>query len=333
MLREMFIATFRPSSASHTVIGIDFGCHYIKALALTHHTNKIKLEGIASVATPPGAIIDYQVYPIPPLIEALKLLKTSLNIRSRQVVTALSGSSVTTKVVHVPALFTGDVLALHMQQEALQHLASELDEISLDYEVLGPSEPSAERNKVLLSVARTEHIQARVDVLRQVGWQTKIVDIGSHALARAVAFLWPECLALRIAVLDIGAHSMTFTVLEQGEVIHHRLQSLVSDTALSLADSPVFAAQSAELIVQQVQRNIQLYCSHTGHEPPAQCCLFGGDPALPLLAEQLTEELSVCVMQADFSHVFDMNHHQGVQVSTYGTALGLALRRGVPCRI
>ncbi|MBO1518382.1 type IV pilus biogenesis protein PilM [Oceanisphaera pacifica] len=318
--------------SGRALIGIDFGRHSIKAIALRYQADTFHLEGISSVATPQGSIIDYQIQPTPPLIEALHLLKSSLNVCTKEVATAVSGSSVTTKIVHAPALFSDEVLALHMQQEALQHLSSDLDDISVDYEVLGPSEQSPERNRMLLSVARTEHIQARVDVLSQVGWQTKIVDIGSHALARATSFLWSKSLAAQVGVLDIGAQSMTFIVLDQGEVIHHRLQPLASDTISVSADISQ-APQYTALIVQHTQRNLQLYCSHTGHAPPEYLYLFGGGAGLPLLAEQLAQQLSVVVIPADFAGVFDLSSHQAVQVFTFGTALGLALRCGVSCQI
>ncbi|MGB5854851.1 MAG: type IV pilus assembly protein PilM [Oceanisphaera sp.] len=324
---------FKKRLSADTFIGIDFGSHRIKALALSRRRHGYHLEGMASVVTPNGAIIDHQLHNIPQLVEALTELRASFNLCSNNVATAVTGSSVTTKIVHVPTVFTGEILALHMQQEAAQHIAFPLDEISLDYEILGQSEQHPDRNKVLLSAARTDHIQARVHALHQVGWRTKVVDIGSHALARAVSFLWGSRLEQRIAALDIGAQSMTFIVIEQGEVIHQRLQPLalgISSLAMTEGDN---VEQNTELIEQHVQRNIQLFCSHSGQDPPSQICLFGGYPQLPRLAHQLTQALSLSVMLPDFNHAFGHDLSDYSHASAFGTALGLALRCGSPCRI
>lgn len=318
--------------SANTLIGIDFGSHRIKALALSPHPHGYYLESMACVNTPIGSIIDHQLHQTPQLVAALTQLKTSLNLPVKHVATAVTGSSVTTKILHVPNAFTGETLALHMQQEAAQHIPFPLDEISLDYEILGQSEQHPERNKMLLSAARTDHVQARIHALHQVGWRTQVVDIGSHALARAALFLWGAIIEPRIAVLDIGAQSMTFIVIEQGEVIHQRLQPLTSGVTNSVMGESDNRLEF-EFIVQHVQRNMQLFCSHSGHDPPSQLFLFGGDSQLPKLAHELTHTLLLSVMLPDFNQTFGTDLNEYTQAPAYGTALGLALRSGSPCRI
>lgn len=333
ILRRML--NVNKTSSGKTLIGIDFGRHRIKALALSKHEQGYRLEAMASVATPAGAIIDYQLHQTPQLLAALTQLKASLNVRSIEVATAVTGSSVTTKLLQVPIAFTGEILALHMQQEASVHIPFSLNEISLDYEVLSSSEPHGERQTVLLSAARTDHVQAQVSALHQIGWRTAIVDIGSHALARAVLFLWPDIKDKRVAALDISEQSITLIVIEQREVIYRRLQPLAASLlpVVEYEETDTELINEAELaqIVQHTQRNIQLFCSNSGSEPPAQLFLFGGYRHLLALSSRLTDALQLSVQLPNlgqaFSHLNDEPY-----APAYGTALGLALRSGAPCR-
>lgn len=81
--------------------------------------------------------------------------------------------------------------------EAEQLIPFPLDEISLDFEVLGPNLADPTRNDVLVSAARTDSITSRVTTLQDSGLQVKVVDVGLHALGRSVVALLPELTAER----------------------------------------------------------------------------------------------------------------------------------------
>ena len=332
--------SFNRRSHAQGMIGIDFGSHSIKALALKGSPPAYRLAAMACIATPAGGIVEHQLQDMPQVVGALKQLRRLLDCRYTRVATAVTGSSVTTKIIAVPKTLTSDVLALHMAQEAAQHIPFALDEISLDFEVLGPSEQQPERDKVLLSAARTDHINSRVYALQQVGWQARVVDIGSHALARAVAtfFTTQSHLAAALpqqdtpqllAVVDIGAQSLTFMVMADNEVIHTRLQHLVGDP---LSAEPTHLDE-INRIACHIQSNMQLFCSSSGHSAPAWLCICGGGSLLPELAKTLSRTLEQTVIQPDFSAVFGGNPGDYPDSAIYGTALGLALRSFSSCPI
>lgn len=333
--------SFKRRSHAHCMIGVDFGSHSIKALALTGPPHACRLAAMASIATPAGSILDHQLQDIPSVVSALKQLRRVLNSRYHTVATAVTGSSVTSKIIQIPASLTADVLALHIEQEAAQHLPFPLAEISLDFEVLGPDEQQPERNKVLLSAARTDNINARVDALQQAGWQPRVVDIGSHALARAIS-AWlvaqphlvtiappgPGAPAL-LAVADIGAQGLTFMVMADNEVIHSRLQHLVVDPLSTEFDH----SDHIHRIARHIQSNLQLFCSSSGYPAPVLLCVCGGGSRLPELLPMLTDTLDMTVLQPDFSAVFGGSAGDYPDAAVYGTALGLALRSFTPCPI
>lgn len=332
--------SFKRRSHAHSMIGVDFGSHSIKALALTGPPDACQLAAMASVATPAGSILEHQLQDIPTVVSALKQLRRLLDCRYHNVATAVTGSSVTSKIIQVPASLTADVLALHIDQEAAQHLPFPVDEISLDFEVLGPSEQQPERNKVLLSAARTDNINSRVDALLQAGWQPRVVDIGSHALARAISALLsiqPRLVAMGsppdvphlLAVVDIGAQGLTFMVMADNEVIHTRLQHLAIDPLSAVSGH----SEHIHRIARHIQSNLQLFCSSSGYPTPTLLCVCGGGSRLPELVPILTDTLNMTVLQPDFSAVFGGNPGDYPDAAVYGTALGLALRSYSPCPI
>ncbi|MFP2769710.1 type IV pilus assembly protein PilM [Oceanisphaera sp. KMM 10153] len=340
------------------MIGIDFGMGSIKAVALTGKPGQYELEAMACVPTPKGSIVDHQLQDVDQVVLALKLLRRQLNSRCDSVATAVSGSSVTTRTILVPRSLSHDELETQILLEAEQHIPFPLDEISLDYEVQGVNVNHSDRNNVLLSAARTESINSRVSALEQAGWKTRVVDIGVHALARGVgACLTAEKTeACLLAVVDIGAECLTFTVMDEGEVIYTRLQNFggaqLSQELASLSDMPADRVEQAKVdntfpaevredieqlhintLLQHIRRNIQLFCSSSGNKPPPALFLSGGGSQLPSLAQILQQELSLPVLQPDFGRLFNGVSKHTSDSAAFTTALGLALRSFTSCPI
>jgi type IV pilus assembly protein PilM len=338
------------------MIGIDFGVNSIKALALIGKPGQYELEAMASVPTPKGSIVDHQLQDVDQVVLALRLLRRQLNSRCESVATAVTGSSVTTKTILVPHSLSHEELETQILLEAEQHIPFPLDEISLDYEIQGLNANHPERDNVLLSAARTESINSRVSALEQAGWQTRVVDIGVHAMARGVG----ACLAVEkteaklLAVVDIGAECLTFAVMEEGEVIYSRLQNFggaqLSRELSRLSDMPADQVEQAKIantfpaelredieqlhintLLQHIRRNIQLFCSSSGNTPPSALFLSGGGSQLPELAQILQLELSLPVLQPDFDRLFNGVSKHSPDAAAYTTALGLALRSFTPC--
>ncbi|MBL1376627.1 type IV pilus assembly protein PilM [Zobellella iuensis] len=339
------------------LVGIDFGTSSIKAVALRGTPGHYSLDAVASIPTPKSSIIDHQLLDVGQVVMALRQLRRQLHCRCDHAATAVTGNSVITKMILVPRNLSAEELENQVLLEAEQHIPYPLDEISLDYESLGINAHHPERENILLSAARTESISTRLSALQQAGWHTRVVDIGVHALARAVN----ACLAAdnthagMLSLVDIGAECLTFAVIEEGEVIHSRLQHFggaqLTRELCKLTDMAEDSVEQAKIdgtlppalrqdteqqyitaVLQHVRRNVQLFCSSSGNKPPAALFLSGGGSLLPELAPVLEQELSIPVLQPDFGRLFEQGPREGTDAA-YMTALGLALRGGTPCPI
>ena len=319
----------RISKPTPWMIGVDFGAHSIKALELTGEPSDYQIAARASVATPPGCLVDHQVRDINALVLALKQLRRQFNRRSQSVATAITGNGVITKIITLPAHVPAELFEHHILLAAEQHLSFPLDEISLDYQLLPPSESTAQQPRVLLSAARTEAINMRVKALHMAGWRPKVMDVGAHALARAVmASLEPNPKAgTLLALVDIGAHSLTFMVLENRELTYHRVQHLDTPSGEPFVEEDARVA----LIQQHLQRNLQLFSSSTAQNAPAILWLCGGGSLVPNLVERLAQSLDIEVAYPDFTSLVNSPAAQQSELLPYGCALGLALRSLMPC--
>lgn len=336
------------------MVGIDFGSNCLKAVALRGTPEHIRLEAMASVPLPKNSIVDHQLQDVEVVGEALKRLRLRLDTRISQVATVVTGSNVATKIILLPRGLSADDLENQVLLEAEQHIPFPLEEISLDYENLGPSRTRPDRDSILLSAARTDSISTRLAALNQAGWEAKVVDIGVHALARAAqALLQAQGVHTEVmALVDLGAECLSFAVLDQGEVIYGRLQNFggahFTRDLSQMNNIPEEQAERAKLdpaqavplreeveqqhitdILQHIRRNLQLFSSSSGGQTPKALFLSGGGSQLPGLASILEQELGMPVLQPHFEHL--LGEGQYANTAAYTTALGLALRSFTPC--
>lgn len=342
-----------------SLAGIDFGSQTIKAVTLSGRPGKVHLESVAEIPMPKGTLVDYQLQDIERVSQSLKSLKRLIQGDCEHVATAVTGSNVITKVIQVDAQINDAELEGQVQQEAEQIIPFPLDEVSLDFELLGLTADGT-RQEVLLSAARTESVNGRVSALTEAGMSTKVVDVGAHALGRAVLACLPELQTgdKPVGIIDLGASAMTFAALIRGQVIYSRLQNFGGDQySQALASFYNMSLDEAELaklqgklpvdheadvlqphlnsLVLQIRRNVQLFCSSSGNKELSRLVLTGGGSLLPGLIDQLGRELNCEVFHPDPFAVFGKPKGEGglAHGAKYMAALGLALRSFTPCQI
>ena len=177
------------------VVGIDFGSQTIKAVVISGKSGRFQIDACVEVLTPKGCLVDYQMQDVERISQSVKQLVKLLPGHPRYAATAVSGSNVITKITQVDSKMSGSELEGHIELEAEQIIPFQIDEISIDFEVLGPNLGDPTRNDVLVSAARTASVTGRVTTIQDAGLQVKVVDVGLHALARSVLALLADMAA------------------------------------------------------------------------------------------------------------------------------------------
>ena len=340
------------------LIGLDIGSHSAKAVLLKQQDDHYVVVGASQVPIPAGAVVEHEIKDFEAVGNALKPLFVRMGKKSRFVAAAVAGSSVITKIVYVEGGGSSSDLEAQVQIEADHLIPFPLEEVSLDFEVIGKNEASSEQVDILLSACRTEHVDSRVAALKTAGFTPKIIDIEAYALGRAlpgmINSIPPDIAQQVVAMVDVGANMMLFSVVKDGETIYSKEQPFGGDIfnqgicayygmdpesaeKAKIAgelppnyDFEVLAPFQTQL-VQQVRRNMQIFSTSSGIQQIDVIFLSGGSAILPGMADLLREELSV--------HSELANPFAGMEVAPeidaeklkgsahqYAIACGLALR-------
>lgn len=144
---------------------------------------------------------------------------------------AVAGSAVITKIITMPANLIDNDSELEAQilMEADQYIPYPLEEINLDFEVIGPTENNPDTIDVLLAASRSENIEARTTALELAGLKPKIVDVEAYTIENSSSLIAQQIEEDEdnriIAVIDIGATMTSLNVIEDGNLIYTREQS------------------------------------------------------------------------------------------------------------
>jgi type IV pilus assembly protein PilM len=130
-----------------------------------------------------------------------------------------------TKTISLPANLAESDIESQVQIEANQYIPYPLDEISLDFEVLGPSPRNADMVDILLAASKNENVESRQDALESLGLKARIVDVESFAMANAFELI-REREGIRstetVGIFDIGFDLSTLLILRNGRVVYTR---------------------------------------------------------------------------------------------------------------
>ena len=341
---------------SNALIGIDFGSNSIKALAISKGQGTFQIDAVAEMPIEKGLIVDNHFEDITKLTQVIKQIQKNFPASYKNVAIAVTGADVITKVISISAGLSDIDLEVQVEFEAENSIPFPLDEIFLDFEIIGPNTNNSELDDVLLSAARKETVLSQVDCVEAAGLTTKVVDVASHALARACELVFmDEDYDKGIAVLDIGASEMMLNILHHGQVIFSRSKShggavctqmMAEHYGLKFNEAekiklerhkwPVdcdvdVVASFINMTVNHLRFDLRMFTNAPNNIKIEKLILTGGGQLLPGLLSQLSEELDLDVEVADpflgfeYKNESDKSLLREVGVK-YMIALGLALR-------
>ena len=268
-------------------------------------------------------------------------------------------SAVITKKIILPGGLSDQDLEVQVEAEANQYIPFSLDEVSLDFCVIGPSPTSAGDVEVLIAASRREKVQDRQGLAEAAGLKPMIVDVDSYAsrlaAGRLIQALPNQGIDTMVALFEVGAFTTSMQVIRNDEVLYDRDQAFggaqltqlivrqygfspeEAETKKRNGDLPEDYGSGVlkpfvESMAQEVARALQFFFTSTPHNKVDYVMLAGGSAALPGLTDAVTMHTSFPCNLA--------NPFEGMQVGeavrekkmrreapSYLTSCGLALRR------
>lgn len=326
---KVVFSLFRRKTSN--LAAIDLSSCSAKLLELSHGPQGYRIESYAVEPIPDGAMQEQQINDVEAIGLALQRLIKRSRTKAKIAAMAVAGSAVITKVIHMNKNLSESELSTQIQVEADRYIPFPLEEVYLDFQVLGENKKNPDLVDVLLAASRSENVDARVEAAHIGGMQAKVMDIEAYAIERAFGLIADRITHgdkdKTIAVVDIGSTMTTLSVLHNRETIYTREQifggkqlteEIQRRYGLSYEEAGIAKKQGGlpddyvkdvlepfkDGVVQQVSRSLQFFFSSTEHNSVDHIVLAGGTSSIPGLVAKVEEKLSVpCTMANPFMNM------------------------------
>jgi type IV pilus assembly protein PilM len=220
---------FLLNKKSNPILGIDISATAIKLLELSRSGSRYRVESYAVEPLPANTVVEKTITDIEAVGEAIARAVKKSGTRTRNAAAAVAGSSVITKIISMPSDLSEDDMENQIQVEADQYIPFPLEEVALDFEVLGPSDENPDQVDVLLAASRSDNVDASVGVLELAGLTAKVIDVEAFAVENTIVMMAKDLLGggddQVIAVADVGSTVTTLSVMENLKTVYSREQT------------------------------------------------------------------------------------------------------------
>jgi type IV pilus assembly protein PilM len=294
------------------LVGIDISTSGVRLVELSLSGREWRLERYAAEPFPRGAVVDGNIENIDQVSEAVRRVWKKSGTRAKLVALGMPPASVITKRIILPAGLSEDQLEVQVESEASQYIPFALDEVSLDFDVIGPAPTSPDDIEVMLAASRREKVEDRVAIAESAGLKAVVMDIESYAARAAmdrVTALLPQAGTGQVcALFQIGAQVTHISVLLDGVTIYEReqpfggnqlTQDIVRSFGLSFDEAETrkksgdlppnyvtdLLTPFLESAALEVTRAIQFFFTSTPYTRVDQLFLAGGCALIPGLLD------------------------------------------------
>jgi len=309
-----------------TLLGIDISSSSVKLLELSKSGEKYRVESYAVEPLPENSVVEKNINDAELVGEVVKKVLAKSRTNTKLAAVAVAGSAVITKTIQMGAGLSDQDLENQITVEADQYIPYPLDEVSIDFEVLGESETGADQVDVLLAACRKENVELREDALEIGGLTARVVDIEAYSIERAFGLIDAQVDSdsegQTIAIVDVGSTMTTLSVLVDSKTIYTREQlfggrqlteEIQRRYGLSVEEAGLAKKQGGlpddyerevlgpfkDAVVQQVARSLQFFFSSSQYNEVDYVVLAGGVASVNGIVELVQEKIGLKTIVAN----------------------------------
>jgi len=345
------------------LLGLDISSSAVKLVELTANGKEgYRVERYTIEVLPKDAVSDGNIANLDGVVDAVKRAWKRLGTSTRNVAMALPGSAVITKKIIVPAGLRDDQLEIQVESEANQYIPFAIDEVNLDFQVIGPAPSVPDELEVLIAASKKDRVEDRVAVADAAGLSAVVVDVESLASLAAFELIERQLpdggKNQTVALIDAGSNVMSLTVLRNGQQVYAREQAfgggqLTQDIArhygMTYEEAEVakragslpegyegeLLAPFMENLALEISRALQFFFTSTQYNQVDHIVLAGGCAVIPGVDEVVATRTQVSTLIANpFANMVLSDRVRAknllADASSLMVACGLALRRFDP---
>ncbi|MGQ9645255.1 MAG: type IV pilus assembly protein PilM [Thermodesulfobacteriota bacterium] len=195
------------------VLGLDIGSSSVKLVELNRAKGGFKLENLGLSPLPPEAIVDGALMDSVTIIDAIRELVSTTKTKRKDVVTSVSGHSVIVKKITLPFMTEAE-LEESIQWEAERYIPFDINDVNIDFHMLGTSSENADLMDVVLVAAKKDIINDYQSVIVEAGLNPAIIDTDSFALENMLEINYDIDKDDTVAIANVGASITNINILK-----------------------------------------------------------------------------------------------------------------------
>ena len=305
-------------SKRRETVGIDIGSSSVKLVQLKKVKGAFHLVNLGVLPLPAEAIVDNTIMDSSSIVETIKQLMQSLRINAGDAVSSISGNSVIIRKIVLPAM-ASEELEEQIQWEAEQYIPFDLNDVNIDFQILGPDENDPSKMLVLLVASKKENVNDYVSVFNESGLKLAVMDVDAFALQNAFESNYDVFPEEVIGLVNIGANIMNLNVVKNGSSLFTRdvqlggslyTEEIQKQFGISTEEAEQIKISGncqdpdrlLELITRlndtmalEMRRSLDFYNSTAGEGKIAKIFLSGGGAKIAQLTEAVSGRLGVPV--------------------------------------
>ncbi|RUQ89453.1 type IV pilus assembly protein PilM [Legionella septentrionalis] len=309
---------FKPKH--HRILGIDISSSSVKILEISANGDQFCVEAYGRIALPEGAMEGVNIKNVDVVAGSIKKLLTTEHFNCKQAALAVPDSTAISRMIQVNEGLRDEEIEELVTIEADKYIPYPIEEINLDFNILGPSTKNSAMLDVLIVASRAENVNNRVAAVTKAGLEAKIVDVESYVIERTARLFVPELPAggsnKIVAIIDIGEVYTHFFILYGMKIIFSReeefggkqlMEAIVQRYGMKIEEARAAMEQDAlpaefkseilqpfkESILLQVKRGLQFFFSTSRHTFVDYILLAGGIAKYSDIAQLLQEHINI----------------------------------------
>ncbi|MBS0014274.1 MAG: type IV pilus assembly protein PilM [Desulfobacterales bacterium] len=339
------------------LVGLDIGSRSVKVAEAVESKKGWLLKKFGAIEVAPGAIEDGMIKDPETIAEAIRELFQLYNIGQSNVAISIGGYSVIVKNITIQNM-PEDQLYESLNFEAEQYIPFDINDVNLDFQILGENENNPNQINVLLVAAKKEMIDDYVNLMDMAGLNLCIIDIDAFCLQNIYNLNYPQSTE-SIALIDIGASKTSLNILKENNSvflrdvslgcnqINQKIASLAGCSlaeaeALKLSENPdrISSSDLQEIVsavvsdwCNEIRRALDFFYSTNPEDQIRQIMLSGGGANIKQFRDLLAVQASADVQAINpFEHFeiksdqLDAGYLQQIAPQA-AISMGLAIRR------
>lgn len=309
-----------------SVLGIDVSSSACKVLELSRADEHCRVERYAVEPLPQNSVVEHAITEVEQVAQAVERAVKRSGSRCKHAAVAVAGAHVITKTIKMPASMNESDLQTQIEMEADHYIPYPLDEVNMDYQVIGATEDNPEEMEVLMAACRKEIVDDYVAVIQAHGLTPAVVDIETYAMENAYSLIAQHMpgggMEKTVAILDVGATTTNINVIHNNRSVYSRdhtfggrqlTEEIQRRYGLSYEEAGLAKKQGGlpdnyqtdvlrpfmEAMCQEAMRALQFFYSSSPFNNVDQVLLAGGCAQIPGIDEMVSARIGVPAMVAN----------------------------------